>query len=72
LEEQPSRAIPYLEAFLSTPDPLEAEARLRLAKALHSLGKIGEARLQLEQITSAHPGTGAAKKAKKMLADLKK
>ena len=97
LEEQPGRALPYLEAFLSrpdslegnkrelrtsgaptgrlkaymsSPDPLEGEARLRLAQALHETGQTAAAAAELEQIIGAHPGTGAAKKARKMLDDL--
>jgi tetratricopeptide (TPR) repeat protein len=99
LEEQPRRALPYLEAFLSrpdslegnrrelttsgtptgrlkgvlsSPDPLEGEARLRLAQALHETARTEEAKAELEQLISAHPGTGAAKKAKKMLTELVK
>ena len=72
LEDQPERAIPYLEAFVAIPDPLASDGRLRLANALLAVGKPSQAIEQLERILNEYPGTGAAKKAKKTLNTLSK
>ena len=60
-----------LQSVLSSPDPLEGEARLRLAEALHETGQTEAALTELQGIIDNHPGTGAAQKANKMLTKLK-
>lgn len=70
LEDRPAEAVPLLRAFLETPDPLAAEARLRLGQALLDLGDASGARAELEAVAAEHPGTRPASKAAQILADL--
>jgi TolA-binding protein len=65
-----SAAAALLEAYLERPTalkPLEAEAMLRLARALLRLGSKVRAYRTLEQIQDRFPGTNAALKARRLL-----
>lgn len=69
LEDRPSEVVPLLRAFLTTPDPLSAEARLRLGRAELAVGDPA-ARQTLEQLVRSHPGTGPAEIARGLLGSL--
>jgi len=67
LASEPTRVVPLLEAFLQSPHPLAADARLRLADAYASLGQDGRARAILEDTVARHAGTAAAAEAQRRL-----
>jgi hypothetical protein len=64
----PAEAIPLWEAFLERPDPLAAEARLRLGQARAAAGDREGARREWERILLDHPGSGPADAARALLA----
>ncbi|MEQ1565171.1 MAG: tetratricopeptide repeat protein, partial [Myxococcota bacterium] len=63
LERRPAEVIPLLEVFLASPDPLAAEAGLRLGRARLAVGDREGAVRALEQVAREHPGTGPAAEA---------
>ena len=67
LDQQPTQAIPLLRSFLEQADPLAAEARLRLGRALLAVGDQQEARVTLRAVVDGHPGTSAAVGAARLL-----
>ncbi|MCB9798041.1 MAG: tetratricopeptide repeat protein, partial [Alphaproteobacteria bacterium] len=71
LEAQPAEAEPLLRAFLQTPDPLAAEARLRLGKAILAQGRRDEAAQTLEVLVSEHPGSASARAARALLEEIR-
>jgi hypothetical protein len=67
LEDRPADAIPLLVTFLATPDPLRAEALLRLGRAQVAVGDRDAARATLSDLVAAHPGTGPAELGRQLL-----
>ncbi|MCB9764521.1 MAG: tetratricopeptide repeat protein [Alphaproteobacteria bacterium] len=63
-EGQPAEAEALLRAFLEQPDPLAAEARLRLARALIAQNRTSEALNELDALIAAHPGSAPARSAR--------
>lgn len=70
LEDRPADVVPLLTAFLASPDPLAAEARLRLGRAQLAVGDGAAARVTFEQVVADHPGTGPAEIAQQLLLTL--
>ena len=67
-------AVSYLKAYLNAPASQRSntvEARMRLARALHALGRNGEYRSLLELIVREHGGTEAAVQASRRLEALR-
>lgn len=67
LEDRPSDVVALLRAFLATPDPLAAEAGLRLGRAELAVGETDAGRRTLESVVREHPGTGPAEAAQALL-----
>jgi len=66
LEARPGEAEGLLRDFLAVPDPLAAEARLMLGRALVAQGREVEARVELERVVEEHPGTTPARVAREV------
>ncbi|MEQ1502872.1 MAG: tetratricopeptide repeat protein, partial [Myxococcota bacterium] len=66
-EGDPAAAIPLLEQFLATPDPLAAEATVRLGRARRATGDESGARAAFEAVIRDHPGSAAADAARTAL-----
>jgi hypothetical protein len=67
LLDKPAAAEPHLRAFLATPGPLAADARLRLGRVLLAQGKRTEGAQELERLILAHPGSTPARVARELL-----
>lgn len=67
LLDDPVEVESLLRVFLSSAGPLEADARLRLARALRAQGRDTEATEELQRIIAEHPGTAPAAEASTLL-----
>lgn len=67
---EPGVAEELLRGFLETPDPLAADARLRLARVLLAQGRVEEAKAEAERVVAGHPGTAPARAAAELAAGL--
>ena len=67
LLDDPVEVESLLRAFLPSAGPLEADARLRLARALRAQGRDTEATEELQRIIAEHPGTAPAAEASTLL-----
>jgi len=67
MEHRPAEAEPLLRAYLKASGPLEAEARLRLGKALVAQDRTDEAEIELTRVVEDHAGTPTAQLAQSLL-----
>ncbi len=69
-DKAPKQAEHHLQQFLKHDSPLQADARLRLARALQALNRTDQARAELQRIVQDHPGTTPARIAREILDSL--
>lgn len=67
LVDDPAEVEALMRAFLPDAGNREADARLRLAKALLAQGRDADARAELERIVTEHPGDAPAVEAQRLL-----